>query len=135
MKKLTLLAVSCCLLLALAACEKDFVKTSYTSLSVMANTYNAVMSSAGDAYKRGLIDEAAKSQIVDVGNVYKSAFDAAALSLKAYVEATKDGTVDPSAKEIAIQAFSTATASLGDLTALYTRLTSGIKGIKSWKQH
>lgn len=135
MKKLTLLAVSCCFLLALAACEKDFVKTSYTSLSVMANTYDAVMSSAGDAYKRGLIDETAKSQIVDVGNVYKSAFDAAALALESYVEATKDGTVDPSAKEIAIQAFSTATASLGDLTALYTRLTSGIKGIKSWKQH
>jgi hypothetical protein len=119
---------------ALTACDKDFTKTSYSSLSIMANTYEAVMTSAGDAADRGLISEETWNKIADVANVYKATFDTASLALETYVKAAQDGGADASAKEIASQAIADALSNLGELTALYTRLTSGIEGIKSWKQ-
>jgi len=122
-----------CLVLC-AGCD-DVEKTSYRSLSVMAVTYDGIMSSLGDAYKQGLITEDAKEKIIDVGNVFYGAYHSAEEAFKAYISAKKSG-VDTRPFEDKLESSVTyALVSMNTYITYYNSIASGIEGMKEWEDN
>ena len=86
---LIIATVLACLGVCLAACNESQIATNaYKTLSIAADTYDGSMRSAADLYNRGLLDDAGKQNIIDMGRKYKIAHRTATSALEAYVKTT-----------------------------------------------
>jgi hypothetical protein len=66
------------------ACAANFTQNSYKALSVSKTSYDTALSTAGDLYKKGFLDEEQKNEIIEYGNHYKIAHNLAVQALLDY---------------------------------------------------
>lgn len=87
LKYLALLLTLTCMLSVQACKSDDFAKTSYRTLSIAGITYDTAMRISADAYKQGIINDAAKEKIITVGNIYYQSYMTARQGLEVYYKA------------------------------------------------
>jgi hypothetical protein len=91
------MAMVAAMLFLIAACGANFSKNTYRALAIQANAYDAAMSSAGDLYKAGKIDDALKAKIISAATAFKDSYDNAIDKMVAYEKSP------PAAKDAAMQ--------------------------------
>jgi hypothetical protein len=75
-------------LMLLCACAQH--RTVYQSLSAGKVSYDMALSTAGDLYARGLISEKEKVKIIEIGEQYKAAHNAAVSAYRQFVASGLD---------------------------------------------
>jgi len=122
-----------CLVLCVGC--NDIEKTSYRSLTVMAATYDGIMSSLGDAYKQGLLSEDDKDKIIDVGNIFYGAYHSAEEALKAYMNAKKSGESLKPFEDKLENAVTYALITMNSYITYYNTIASGVQGMREWEDN
>lgn len=90
LSRLTALLLSLSLLLGLTACnEEQVIATSYQSLSVAAETYDAALLTAADLDRQGKLSAAHKARVIAIGNQFRDAYKVASMALEVYAATTQ----------------------------------------------
>jgi hypothetical protein len=76
------------IVLVLGACAQH--RTVYQSLSASKVSYDMALSTASDLYARGLMSDADKGKIIEIGKQYKTAHNAAVLAYRQFVASGLD---------------------------------------------
>lgn len=98
----------------LTACnEHTFISTSYKTLSLSADTYDARMKCAADLDHAGKLTPEAKQRIIEIGHDFQAAHQLASSALEAYAATT--GAED---KAKLVTALAEVTRVMGELTAI-----------------
>jgi GTP cyclohydrolase III len=74
-----------------AGCKGTFKANAYKTLSTTATVYDTSMKAAADLHRQGLVSDQEKAEIIEFGNKYRQAHQAAVTALSAY-ERTKQAT-------------------------------------------
>lgn len=67
-------------------CTQRTIRLGYDSAAVSKETYEVALSTLGDLYKQGLVDEATKDEAIEYGRVYKEMHNQMVEALAQYVE-------------------------------------------------
>ncbi len=86
MNKLKLIPLFLLFFLFIGCQEDDFISSSYKTLAVSNNIYDAIYKSLGEAYKQGLLSEEYKEQAIQKGNMYYNSYMKSARLLYIYAE-------------------------------------------------
>ena len=74
-----------------AGCKGTFTANAYKTLSSSATVYDTSMKAAADLHIQGLVSDQEKAEIIEFGNKYRQAHQAAVTALTAY-ERTRQAT-------------------------------------------
>jgi hypothetical protein len=128
-RKLSVFLILILFSVAVITCA-GFNKNSYRGLGTMAVGYDVAMKSAADLHKKGLISDEGKNEIVDIGDSYAKAHNAAVQAFQDYLNAPEAERETAQGKaRVAMQ------ASLGFYSELLSILTKyGVYGepVKPW---
>lgn len=122
-------------LLLCMACD-DFEKNTFRTLTVMAGTYDGIMSYLGQAYKEGLISEEAKEKAIDVGNVFYGSYHTSQNLFAEYLDAKKKGNFDAqrSIQQRLENSMDFSLVALNNFITYYNNIASGVEGMKTWEE-
>jgi len=105
MKKHLSAASAVCLTLAFAltlvSCA-TFKSNSYKTLAASKSTYEYLMTSAGDLYKQGKLEETDKDAVINLGRKFKDSHNAAVAALLRYEETGSDNANQEFYREFAL---------------------------------
>lgn len=85
-------------------CNGDFTTSAYKTLSTTATVYDTSMKAAADLHRQGLVSDQEKAEVIEFGNKYRQAHQAAVTTLAAY-ERTSQAT-DQEKVQVALDEFS-----------------------------
>lgn len=76
----------------ITACTSDeLIATSYKTLKISADTYDATMQTVATLYQRGAIDDQVRDRAIDLGVKFQVAHQSAVIALEAYATACEAG--------------------------------------------
>jgi hypothetical protein len=81
------LLIGACTTTSGAKANESFIQASYKTLVTAADVYETSMETAGALYKKGILQEAQKEQIIKVAQKYHDAWHAARKALEEYKKA------------------------------------------------
>jgi hypothetical protein len=79
------LCVSIALLILSSCATTSFKDSSFKALNMAASTYEGTMETIGDAYKKGMIDESTKENIIKKADVYWKAYHSSVIIYEIYI--------------------------------------------------
>lgn len=111
-----------------ATTTSTIAKNTFRTLTTIGTMYKVVMTTAGELYKDGELNDIQKQKIIDVGNIAYASYHIGVDSYDAYMKLSS-----PDNELKLLTTVKLAVTNYNELIVQYNTLTSGIKGVQQWK--